>query len=105
MQTLNEKIKVAVQALPAKNAESMAKAVYKVLCQASLDAGQKPSTEVMIRKPGEKRHFDDATCWCVAWEAGPYEWAIPASMVIGSASGKIVEPYYSFDLCFYPTED
>ena len=43
--------------------------------------------------------------WIVCWESGPFQWAIPASMEIGSATGKLVEPYYSFDLTFYPSED
>jgi hypothetical protein len=40
----------------------------------------------------------------VAWEAGPYDWAVTASMAITHATGKLVEPWYGFDLSFYPGE-
>lgn len=99
------KLAEALGALPKKTAETMAKTAFKVLKEAAAAEGQTPGIEVAIWKPGEKRYFDDTTCWTVAWEAGPYEWAIPASMAIGSTTGKLVEPYYSFDLCFYPSED
>jgi len=69
------------------------------------DEGYDPDKEVMIRAPGEARHFDDDTCWCVAYEAGEYDWAIGASFALCGALGKIVDPYYGFDLCFYPSED
>jgi hypothetical protein len=41
----------------------------------------------------------------VAYEAGDYQWAIGASFALCDALGKVVEPYYGFDLCFYPSED
>lgn len=86
-------------------AETMAKAVNRACIKMAKAEGQKSNLEVVIKRPGQPRHFGDTTCWCVAWEAGPYEWAISASMLIGNITGKVVEPYYSFDLCFYPTED
>jgi hypothetical protein len=86
-------------------AEQAAKAVYAELCKIAADEGCKPDIEVFIRAPGEPRHFADETCWCVAYEAGEYQWAIGASGALCDALGKIVEPYYSFDLCFYPSED
>lgn len=79
-----------------------AKATYEVVKNHAALQGQKPEIECFIRKPGEARHFDDATCWVVAWEAGPYEWAISASC--SEAFPRLVEPYYSFDLTFYPAE-
>jgi hypothetical protein len=102
---LCDQIAKAINALPAKTARTMARATYKVLWDAAKAEGQEASREVMIRKPGEPRHFSDDRCWCVAWEAGPYDWAIPASMAIVSQCGKLAEPYYGFDLCFYPGED
>ena len=87
------------------NAEQAAKAVYAELRSIASDEGCDPDKEVMIRAPGEARHFDDNTCWCVAYEAGDYEWAIPASFALCNSLGKIVEPYYGFDLSFYPSED
>jgi hypothetical protein len=85
--------------------EQAAKAVYVELCKIASDEGCNPDIEVFIRAPGEPRHFADETCWCVAYEAGDYQWAIGASFALCDALGKIVEPYYSFDLCFYPSED
>jgi hypothetical protein len=36
----------------------------------------------------------------VAFEAGPYEWAIAASLSTDTKGKVLAEPYYSFDLCF-----
>jgi hypothetical protein len=102
---LGSKIVAAINALPAKTAEKMAYATYRVLKDACVESGQDPKWEVSIKKPGEPRHYSDTTCWCVCWEAGPYQWAIPVSMDIVTGCGKLAEPYYSFDLCFYPGED
>ena len=105
LRLLLDALKRRLSALPVKTAETMAVATYAVLREAAKAQGQDPDIEVLIRKPGEPRHFRDESCWSVAWEAGPYEWAVPASIVIGTATGKLTEPYYSFDLCFYPGED
>jgi hypothetical protein len=90
---------------PAMNAEQAAKAVYAELRVIADEEGCDPETEVFIRAPGEPRHFRDDSCWCVMYEAGEFQWAIPASFALCDKLNKIVEPYYSFDLCFYPTED
>ena len=102
---LTNKLVAAIGALPVKNAETMAKAAHGVLRDAARLHGQDPDSEVAIRAPGEARHFDNTRCWTVVWEAGPYDWAIPASMGITVGAGKLCEPYYGFDLCFYPSED
>lgn len=99
------RIREANAALDKPTAETMAKATYKAIYDLSKEWGQNPDREVFIKAPGEKRHFDNTDCWVVAWESGPYDWAINASMVIGDVTGKLVEPFYSFDLCFYPSED
>jgi hypothetical protein len=62
--------------------------------------GMKPDIEVAIRAPGEPRHHDGIDCWSVCFEAGPYEWAIDAS-VHTPPNRVIAEPYYGFDLSFY----
>lgn len=103
--SLIQSLETVITALPNRTAESMARAAYRVLCKAAVEHGQDPDIEVFIKKPGEPRHFEDTTCWCVAWEAGPWEWAIPASLAITETVRKVVEPYCSFDLCFYPSED
>lgn len=98
-------IVAACAALPVKTAETMAKATYEACRAAAKAIGQDPDIEVALRRPGEPRHFPGTQGWCVVWEAGPYEWAVPVSLMIGSATGKLCEPYYSFDLCFDPGED
>jgi hypothetical protein len=71
------------------------------LCVAKAKAeGMKPDIEVAIRAPGEPRHHDGIDCWSVCFEAGPYEWAIDAS-VHTPPNRVIAEPYYGFDLSFY----
>jgi hypothetical protein len=101
---INARLRDAMTALPRPvTAKAMADASFDVLRTLASEFGQSPDSEVSIRKPGEARHFDDQTCYCVAWEAGPYEWAVDATM--SAVFPKLVEPYYSFDLCFYPSED
>lgn len=103
MTELTNQLRAAIGALPKgqRTAEACARAVHTALKYAAQAEGQKPEIEVLIKAPGEPRYFNDATCWVVAWEAGPHEWAIGASMAIGD-EGVLTEPYYSFDLCFYP---
>ncbi len=84
----------------AQNAHAAALAVH-ALCVAKAKAeGMKPDIEVAIRAPGEPRHHDGIDCWSVCFEAGPYEWAIDAS-VHTPPNRVIAEPYYGFDLSFY----
>lgn len=86
----------------AKSAEAAAKSIYKRLCKEAARIGQKPEIEVAIKKPGERRHHPDNSCWCVVWEAGPYQWGIGAC----SYGPKVwSEPYYSFDMCLYDRND
>lgn len=82
-----------------KSPAGAAKAVYAECRLYAAQAGMKPDVEVQIYKPGEDRFSGQTKCWAVCFEAGPYEWAVEASM----AGGKVhAEPYYSFDLHFYP---
>jgi hypothetical protein len=73
---------------------------YEVCCKAAESWGMNPLIEVGIKKPGEPRHFDDDSCYAVVFEAGPYEWAVAASLNVDTSSKVLAEPYYSFDLCF-----
>lgn len=84
----------------AANPEVAARATYDICCKAADSWGMKPEIEVSIRKPGEPRHHNDTGCWSVAFEAGPYEWAIAASLNVSTKSKVLAEPYYSFDLTF-----
>lgn len=80
--------------------EAAAKETYAICCKAAYDWGMKPEIEVSIRAPGEPRHHNDISCWCVSFEAAPYEWAITASLNVDTKGNVLAEPYYSFDLCF-----
>jgi hypothetical protein len=84
----------------AHNAHAAALAVHS-LCVAKAKAeGMKPDIEVIIHSPGQPRHHDGIDCWGVCFEAGPYEWAIDAS-IHSPLNRVIAEPYYGFDLSFY----
>lgn len=94
-------IKAVGKAINAETPEKAAKAVYELCCKAAEAWGMSPEYEVSIRAPGEPRHHSAIDCWSVAFEAGPYEWAITASLSVPLPSKVLAEPYYSFDLCFY----
>lgn len=82
------------------NAHAAALAVH-ALCVAKAKAeGMNPDIEVAIRSPGKPRHHAQTDCWSVCFEAGPYEWAIDASLH-NPPNRVIAEPYYGFDLSFY----
>lgn len=102
---ITDRVCAAINALPEKNAKSMAEAAFKTLGDMAVEMGMRRD-EVLLRQPNDPRcYFDNGDSYVVAFEAGPYEWAIGTSMAIGSRCDKLVEPYYSFDLCFYPGED
>lgn len=83
-----------------KTPAGAAKAVYRECRLFAAQVGMKPDIEVAIKKPGEPRHHDHTDCWSVVFEAGPYDWAVEASLNVGKGA-VYVEPYYSFDLNFY----
>lgn len=83
----------------AQSPKEAAKAVHAFLVKQAKAQGQSAS-EVALIAPGQESYLGVKDCWIVAWEAGPHEWAIPASMEIGGQWGH-AEPYYGFDLMFY----
>lgn len=98
--------RVAEALNPDMNAEEAANATYDVLKAVCAEQGMDPDIEVGIRSPDQNTGFPHGNnCHVVSWESGPFEWAIAASMCTPETFGKLVEPYYSFDLCFYPDED
>lgn len=84
-------------------AEAAARAVYAALCILSAKSGQNPNIEVWIESPAQSvaKGRPHGACWIVSWESGPYQWAIGASL---GGHNRLTEPYYSFDLTFYPGE-
>ena len=78
-----------------------AKALYRALCDWCRKVGMNPDYEVSIWTPAQRKAHGREANWAVSLEAGPYEWAIFASMQIPSdCAWGYVEPYYSFDLEF-----
>lgn len=86
----------------ARSPEVAAKAINTICRDEAIKCGMKPEIEVGLWRPGERRFNGRDTVWSVSWESCPYyEWAIIASMEVSSAH-FVAEPYYSFDLNFYP---
>jgi len=96
--TLSEKIAKAARGR--KTAKGQANAAHEAICTVCRSHGMNPDIEVFMREEGkgERRFFR------VSWESGPYGWASVASDALCQI-GVFAEPYYSFDLCFYPSED
>lgn len=101
---LIERIKIALRAVPGsfpKDAKLCAQAIHKVLCNFAHNVfDHNPDYEVFMRTEGE----EGRRTYMVSYEAGPYEWAIPASFAVMDCTGRLCEPYYSFDLCLYDVE-
>lgn len=83
-----------------QNSQSLAKATHAALRECAERCGQRPGVETFYSEKGA----DGRKTYKASWEAGPYEWAIPASFAIIDFSGRLVEPEYSFDLDFYDVE-
>lgn len=88
----------------AADAEKYAKALYAAVRERAEAEGQNPDIECGIVAPGEEAYDGAGDRWLVMWEAGPESWGVNVSLSITMNIG-LVEPYYSFDLTFYPGED
>lgn len=98
-----EFIKAAARAISASTSPAMAAKRVHTICRVAAKAwGMKPDIEVALRKPGEPRCYGTDGTWYVSFEAGPYEWAVAASLNVDTKGKVLAEPYYSFDLCFSP---
>lgn len=82
-------------------AEAAAKAVFEVVRAFAVESGQNPDVECAFRTPAQNEGFPHGKCYVVSWEAGPFQWAIGASL---GGHNRLTEPHYSFDLTFYPGE-
>lgn len=78
--------------------------MYDMLRQMAMANGMDPIYEVHAWHPTRGEAMGRGKCWGVSWEAGPYSWALGASFVIMDLTGRLVEPHYAFDLCFYEVE-
>lgn len=82
--------------------EAAAKAFYEALKPVVRAYGQDPDSELSLFSPERTVQYCGSNEWCVVWEAGPYQWAVGASIefMYNRKAGWFTEPYYSFDLCF-----
>lgn len=101
--TDQELIRKAAEALRnAATPQAAARAINR-LCVAHAKAnGMKPKIECSLSSPLQSAKRGGLPFWHVGYEAGPYDWAVEASM---SSGAKVwAEPYYGFDLYFYAKE-
>lgn len=70
--------------------EEVAKGVHEVCVWFCRETGMNPDSEAFVRQ-------ERPDMWKVSFEAGPYQWAIAASMAHHN-SKVLTEPYWSFDL-------
>lgn len=96
--------RIAEAAAGKASAKEQAAAVFEVAKAVAAEWGFKPEIEVFMAEPGDRRNPSAGAYYRVCWESGPYQWAIVASEALCQV-GVFAEPYYSFDLCFYPSED
>lgn len=85
--------RVALAASKYKSCKGRANAAYMAMRDFASAIGCNPDSECFIRK-------EDGG-YRVSFEAGPYSWAYVASEALCQC-GILAEPYYNFDLCFYP---
>lgn len=112
-----------------KRPADAAKALHKYLVEKATAGGQQES-EVVLLTPERSNTLGYGKAWRVMWEAGPFQWAVRVSLggtihdpddmrALAAEFGfefkpsdepeiKLdskrwtAEPYYSFDLGFYP---
>lgn len=83
-------------------AADCANRLYECLRKLAKLSGMEPLYEVHAWHP--HKAGDRGESWGASWEAGPYQWAHAASFQIIDLTGRLCEPHYSFDLCFYEAE-
>lgn len=107
---LLQAIKDALLAEPLRgHPEAARDTIYHVLRRFSGNIGQNPDTEVVRtgqgwKGPGSDRAAEGSRTYYVAWESGPYDWAIPASFVVMDVTDHLAEPYHGFDLQLYDAD-
>jgi len=83
-----------------KTKAGAAKGLYKALCKWCKALGMKPDIEIHIYTPEQTEARGYGKFWNVSFEAGPFEWAVHASLQMPHCKWGYCEPYYSFDLHF-----
>ena len=100
MNKLNIKFNPNKYKTPSGAAKSFHKALVKY---AKENEYPDPDRYVMLLSPKESQERGFGHGWRVMWEDGPHEWGVDASMdIYNQKDGWFTEPYYSFDVGFYP---
>lgn len=97
-------LKVKLEGL--KGPKEVAEAIYAVVRECCEMYGQQPDIETFMRTPEQSlaSGHPHGNCYVISWEAGPYGWVHAAWPVIMDTTGRLCEPYHSFDLCIYENE-
>jgi len=73
-----------------------------LLAHAHRTGCSRPESEVSdLRNPKEQARYT-MRAWAAMWESGPYDWGSIVSFLLAGAKYWIAEPYYSFDVHFFP---
>lgn len=89
-QLLIADVTVAIES--ATNARDAARRAYKAVKKSARLLGMNPDIETIMRRNANGEYY-------VSFEAGPYQWAVAASLSHNNCK-VLAEPHYSFDLCF-----
>ena len=85
---------------PEEAAKGLYKAIVKSLSEKE-EFDDYPMDEMKLWSPERTKRYSGIEAWSIVWEGGLYEWGIGTSMV-AHGKGWWTEPYYSFDMHFYP---
>ena len=84
-----------------KTKAGAANGLYKVLYRFARAIHQDPDIELQLYSPERSKERGCTSGWRIQWEAGPYQWAIGASLQVANhKAGWHTTSYHSFDLCF-----
>ena len=87
-----------------KAAKDCQSRMVKALTEQCKAHGQDPAWEVHAFMPHDGRSQTASGAYCASWEAGPFDWGPAFSWLVMNLTGRLAEPYYGFDLCFYESE-
>lgn len=88
-----------------KTAKGAASSLRRVLARAATRMGTNVEQEFApLRTPDEQARYTSRT-WAVMWESGPHDWGTIASFLLSGSEHFIAEPYYSFDVHFWPLKE
>lgn len=99
---LKELVAKRLPGLDLADPEATAKAVHAACIEYCNAIGMNPEIETALKAPGEQMHIPTQQGWTVVFEAGPHDWGVNLSFFLLERGPARCEPYYGFDLTFYP---